>query len=143
MLKAKVENLGVDPNSGGVVVLLRAENGKLLPIWIGALEGQNIAIALAGEKPPRPLTPDLLLSVLEMLGAKLVRVEITELKENTFYARLVIEHKGIEYEIDARPSDAIALALRAEAPIYVDEKLIEEAAVEEAKVEPQGGVAEA
>ncbi len=143
MLKAKVENLGVDPNSGGVVVLLRAENGKLLPIWIGALEGQNIAIALAGEKPPRPLTPDLLLSVLEMLGAKLSRVEITELKENTFYARLVIEHKGIEYEIDARPSDAIALALRAEAPIYVDEKLVEEAAVEEAKVEPQGGVAEA
>ena len=143
MLKAKVENLGVDPNSGGVVVLLRAENGKLLPIWIGALEGQNIAIALAGEKPPRPLTPDLLLSVLEMLGAKLSRVEITELKENTFYARLVVEHKGIEYEIDARPSDAIALALRAEAPIYVDEKLIEEAAVEEAKVEPQGGVAEA
>ena len=143
MLKAKVENLGVDPNSGGVVVLLRAENGKLLPIWIGALEGQNIAIALAGEKPPRPLTPDLLLSVLDMLGGKLVRVEITELKDNTFYARLVIEHKGIEYEIDARPSDAIALALRAEAPIYVDEKLLEEAAVEEAKVEPQGGVAEA
>ncbi len=143
MLKAKVENLGVDPNSGGVVVLLRAENGKLLPIWIGALEGQNIAIALAGEKPPRPLTPDLLLSVLEMFGGKLSRVEITELKENTFFARLVIEHKGIEYEIDARPSDAIALALRAEAPIYVDEKLVEEAAVEEAKVEPQGGVAEA
>ncbi len=143
MLKAKVENLGVDPNSGGVVVLLRAENGKLLPIWIGALEGQNIAIALAGEKPPRPLTPDLLLSVLEMFGGKLSRVEITELKENTFYARLVVEHKGIEYEIDARPSDAIALALRAGAPIYVDEKLIEEAAVEEAKVEPQGGVAEA
>jgi len=143
MLKAKVENLGVDPNSGGVVVLLRAENDKLLPIWIGALEGQNIAIALAGEKPPRPLTPDLLLSVLDMLGGKLVRVEITELKDNTFYARLVIEHKGIEYEIDARPSDAIALALRADAPIYVDEKLLEEAAVEEAKVEPQGGVAEA
>ncbi len=143
MLKAKVENLGVDPNSGGVVVLLRAENGKLLPIWIGALEGQNIAIALAGEKPPRPLTPDLLLSVLDMLGGKLARVEITELKENTFYARLVIEHRGIEYEIDARPSDAIALALRAEAPILVDEKLLEEAAVEEAQVEPQGGVAEA
>jgi bifunctional DNase/RNase len=143
MLKAKVENLGVDPNSGGVVVLLRAENGKLLPIWIGALEGQNIAIALAGEKPPRPLTPDLLLSVLDMLGGKLARVEITELKENTFYARLVIEHRGIEYEIDARPSDAIALALRAEAPILVDENLLEEAAVEEAQVEPQGGVAEA
>jgi len=143
MLKAKVENLGVDPNSGGVVVLLRAENGKLLPIWIGALEGQNIAIALAGEKPPRPLTPDLLLSVLEMLGGKLKRIEITELKDNTFYARLIVEHRGIEYEIDARPSDAIALALRADAPIYVDEKLLEEAAVEEAKVEPEGGVAEA
>ncbi len=143
MLKAKVENLGVDPNSGGVVVLLRAENGKLLPIWIGALEGQNIAIALAGEKPPRPLTPDLLLSVLEMLGGKLKRIEITELKDNTFYARLIVEHRGIEYEIDARPSDAIALALRTDAPIYVDEKLLEEAAVEEAKVEPEGGVAEA
>ena len=143
MLKAKVENLGVDPNSGGVVVLLRAENGKLLPIWIGALEGQNIAIALAGEKPPRPLTPDLLLSVLELLGGKLKRIEITELKDNTFYARLIVENRGIEYEIDARPSDAIALALRADAPIYVDEELLEEAAVEEAKIEPQGGVPEA
>ncbi len=143
MLKATVENLGVDPNTGGVVVLLRAENGKLLPIWIGALEGQNIAIALAGEKPPRPLTPDLLLSVLEVLGGKLERVEITELKDNTFYARLIINARGMEYEIDARPSDAIALALRAGAPILVDEGLLEEHAVEEAQIETQKGVAEA
>jgi len=143
MLKATVENLGVDPNTGGVVVLLRAENGKLLPIWIGALEGQNIAIALSGEKPPRPLTPDLLLSVLEVLGGKLERVEITELKDNTFYARLIINARGMEYEIDARPSDAIALALRAGAPILVDEGLLEEHAVEEAQIETQKGVAEA
>ncbi len=143
MLKAKVENLGVDPNTGGVVVLLRAENGKLLPIWIGALEGQHIAIALAKEAPPRPLTPDLLLSVLDMLGGKLLRVEITELRDNTFFARLVIEHRGIEYEIDARPSDAIALALRVDAPIYIDENLMEAHAVEEGSIEPQGGVAEA
>ncbi len=143
MLKATVENLGVDPNTGGVVVLLRAENGKLLPIWIGALEGQNIAIALAGEKPPRPLTPDLLLSVLEVLGGKLERVEITELKDNTFYARLIVNARGMEYEIDARPSDAIALALRAGAPILVDEGLLEEHAVEEAQIETQKGVAEA
>lgn len=143
MLKATVENLGVDPNTGGVVVLLRAESGKLLPIWIGALEGQNIAIALAGEKPPRPLTPDLLLSVLEVLGGKLERVEITELKDNTFFARLIINARGMEYEIDARPSDAIALALRAGAPILVDEGLLEEHAVEEAQIESQKGVAEA
>ena len=143
MVKAKLENLGVEAQSGNVVALLRAETGELLPIWIGPLEAQNIAVAMAGEKPPRPLTPDLLLSVLEMLGGKLKRVEITELKDGTYFARLVIEHRGIEYEIDARPSDAIALALRTDAPIYVDEKLLEEAAVEEAKVEPEGGVAEA
>ncbi|AEB12262.1 bifunctional nuclease family protein [Marinithermus hydrothermalis] len=143
MVTAKVENLGVEASSGNVVVLLRAETGKLLPIWIGPLEAQNIAIALGGEKPPRPLTPDLMLSVMEMLGATLKRVEITELKEGTFYARLIIEHRGIEYEIDARPSDSLALALRAQAPIWVNEDVLEEASIDEGRFEPHGSTPEA
>ncbi|WP_117237460.1 bifunctional nuclease family protein [Thermus sediminis] len=138
MLGAKIETLGVDPQNGSVVVLLRTENEKLLPIVIGPLEGHHIMVALQGEKPPRPLTPDLLLSVMEMLQARLNRVEIIDLKEGTFYARLILEHRGIELEVDARPSDAMALALRAKAPILVAEEVVERAGVEEASLKPQG-----
>ena len=143
MVKAKLENLGVEAQSGNVVALLRAETGELLPIWIGPLEAQNIAVALAGEKPPRPLTPDLLLSVMEMLGGKLKRIEITELKDGTYYARLVIESRGIEYEIDSRPSDAMALAVRTGAEILVDENVLEEGKIDEADFEPHGPTPEA
>lgn len=90
------------------------------------------------EKPPRPLTPDLLLSVMEMLQAKLKRVEIVDLRDGTFYARLILEHRGIELEVDARPSDAMALALRAGAPILVAEEVVEKAGVEEANIRPHG-----
>ncbi|KGQ22927.1 bifunctional nuclease family protein [Thermus filiformis] len=138
MLAAKIETLGVDPQNGSVVVLLRAGD-KLLPIVIGPLEAHHIMVALQGEKPPRPLTPDLLLSVMEMLQARLKRVEITDLKDGTFYARLILEHRGIELEVDARPSDAMALALRAGAPIFVTEEVVEKAGVEEASLQAPGG----
>jgi len=143
MVKAKLENLGVEAQSGNVVALLRAETGEILPIWIGPLEAQNIAVAMAGEKPPRPLTPDLLLSVMEMLGGKLKRIEITELKDGTYYARLVIDHRGIDYEIDARPSDAMALAARTGVDILIDEKVLEEGKIEETDFEPHGPTPEA
>ena len=130
MLHAKIETLGVDPQNGSVVVLL--------PIVIGPLEAHHIVVALQGEKPPRPLTPDLLLSVMEMLQAKLKRVEIVDLRDGTFYARLILEHRGIELEVDARPSDAMALALRAGAPILVAEEVVEKAGVEEANIRPHG-----
>ena len=138
MLHAKIETLGVDPQNGSVVVLLRTENDKLLPIVIGPLEAHHSVVALQGEKPPRPLTPDLLLSVMEMLQAKLKRVEIVDLRDGTFYARLILEHRGIELEVDARPSDAMALALRAGAPILVAEEVVEKAGVEEANIRPHG-----
>ena len=122
MLHAKIETLGVDPQNGSVVVLLRTENDKLLPIVIGPLEAHHIVVALQGEKPPRPLTPDLLLSVMEMLQAKLKRVEIVDLRDGTFYARLILEHRGI----------------RAGAPILVAEEVVEKAGVEEANIRPHG-----
>lgn len=137
MLHAKIETLGVDPQNGSVVVLLRTENDKLLPIVIGPL-GPTTSWWPSKEKPPRPLTPDLLLSVMEMLQAKLKRVEIVDLRDGTFYARLILEHRGIELEVDARPSDAMALALRAGAPILVAEEVVEKAGVEEANIRPHG-----
>ncbi len=143
MLKAKVENLGVDPTGGQVIVLLRIENGQLLPIWIGPLEAQFIAVAMSGEQPPRPLTPDLTLSIINLLGAKPLRVEISDLSEGTFYARLILSHHEIEYEVDARPSDALALALRCNCPILVDEAVVEAGSVDETRIEPHGEVPEA
>lgn len=143
MIEAKVENLGVDPNNGNVIVLLRAETGALLPIWIGPIEAQHIAVTLGGDKPPRPLTPDLMLSVLELVGAKLMRVEIVELREGTFYAQLVINYQNMDYELDSRSSDAISLALRAEVPIMVAEDVLEKGSVAENQGQSSSGIPQA
>jgi hypothetical protein len=143
MIEAKVENLGVDPNNGNVIVLLRAETGALLPIWIGPIEAQHIAVALGGDKSPRPLTPDLMLSVLELVGAKLLRVEIVELREGTFYAQLVINYQNMDYELDSRSSDAISLALRAAVPIMVAEDVLEKGSVAENQGQSNSGIPQA
>ena len=134
MVKATIEGMGVDPSNGNLIVILRAETGLVLPIVIGGLEAQNIMVHLSGEKPPRPLTPDLFINTLELLGVKVVRLEIVELKEGTFYGRLTMEQRGLEYEIDCRPSDGLALAVRAEAPILIDEKVLEDAGIDESLV---------
>ncbi len=104
------------------------EGHRRLPIIIGAFEAQAIALEMEGIKPPRPLTHDLLKQITDNLGAIVNEVIIDELKENTFFAKIILEVSGLTQEIDARPSDAIALAVRAEAPIYVAASVMDAAA---------------
>ena len=101
---------------------------RRLPIIIGAFEAQAIALEMEGIKPPRPLTHDLLKTFVDNLGANVVEVVVSELRDNTFYAKIVLEASGLSNEIDARPSDAIALAVRTFAPIFVNETVMSSAA---------------
>ena len=127
MEKIQVDILGLStsPASGGAYALILKEvNGnRRLPIIIGAFEAQSIALEMEGIKPPRPLTHDLMKNILESMGSELSEIIISELKDGTFFARLTFESQ----EIDARPSDAIALAVRFGAPIFVADKVMEEA----------------
>ncbi len=116
-------------NMGYVVFLRAKEDQRTVPIFIGAAEAQAILLFLDQMKTPRPLTHDLFKSVLDNLECRLKRVEITALRENTFYAKIFLECNGMESAIDARPSDAMALALRCAAPIYVAEDVMETAGV--------------
>jgi uncharacterized protein len=113
-----------------IVLLKTADGNKFLPIWIGHPEAAAILMKLQGASTPRPLTHDLVTDMLEQLDAQVTRITVTELKENTFYASITLAQNGSEIEIDSRPSDAIALAVRAEAPIYANERVIEESAIE-------------
>ena len=132
MQKIQCEILGLSssPSTGGAyAILLKEVNGnRRLPIIIGAFEAQAIALEIEGIKPPRPLTHDLLKHITDNLGATIVEVVIDELRENTFFAKIILEVSALTNEIDARPSDAIALAVRAQAPIYVSETVMEVAA---------------
>jgi uncharacterized protein len=113
-----------------IVLLKTADGNKFLPIWIGHPEAAAILMKLQSQAPPRPMTHDLLSDVLEQLGAQIVRITVTELRENTFYAQITLQQDGSEIEVDSRPSDAIALAIRAEAPIFAADRVIEESAIE-------------
>jgi bifunctional DNase/RNase len=113
-----------------IVLLKTAEGNKFLPIWIGHPEAAAILMKLQSQAPPRPMTHDLLSDMLEQLGASIVRITVTELRENTFYAQITLQQDGGEIDIDSRPSDAIALAIRAEAPIFAADRVIEESAIE-------------
>ena len=113
-----------------IVLLKTAEGNKYLPIWIGHPEAAAILMRLQGASTPRPMTHDLVTDILSQLDAEVVRITVTELKENTFYASITVSQNGSEIEIDSRPSDAIALAVRAEAPIFVADQVIEESAIE-------------
>jgi uncharacterized protein len=113
-----------------IVLLKTAEGNKFLPIWIGHPEAAAILMKLQGAATPRPMTHDLLTDMLEKLEARVIRIAVTELRENTFYAVVTVAVDGSEIEIDSRPSDAIALAVRADAPIFVDDSVIEESAIE-------------
>ena len=114
-----------------VIVLKEREGNRLLPVVIGIAEVNAIKLKLSGIKPPRPLTHDLLVSIIENLGAKLHKVVIDRLHNNTFYAKLYLARNGKEVLIDARPSDSVALALRAGVPIYVEEEVLGAAGVSE------------
>jgi uncharacterized protein len=113
-----------------IVLLKTADGNKFLPIWIGHAEAAAILMKLQSQTAPRPMTHDLMSDMLEQLGAQLVRITVTELRENTFYAQITVVQDGQEIEVDSRPSDAIALAIRAEAPIFAADRVIEESAIE-------------
>ena len=113
-----------------IVLLKTADGNKFLPIWIGHPEAAAILMKLQGAATARPMTHDLFSETLSQLEAHVTRVCVTELRENTFYATITIQQNGGEIEVDSRPSDAIALAVRAEAPIFADDRVIEESAIE-------------
>lgn len=125
-IQVDIFGLSTSPASGGAYALILKEvNGnRRLPIIIGAFEAQSIALEMEGIKPPRPLTHDLMKNILESVGADLAEIIISELRDGTFYAKLSLDSQ----EIDARPSDAIALAVRFGAPIFVSDKVMDEAA---------------
>jgi hypothetical protein len=134
-VEVTVEGLLLDPSTGSPVVRLvekksgRVASGRELPIWIGPFEAQAIALEIQGVPPPRPLTHDLMKQLVERLGGKVKRVDIGELKDNTYFATLHVEGpSGGDLSVDARPSDAIALALRFKGPIMVEEGLFAKAA---------------
>jgi uncharacterized protein len=113
------------------IVLLKTTDGnKFLPIWIGHPEAAAILMKLQGATTPRPMTHDLVTDMLSQLDAQVVRITVTELRDSTFYAQITVQQDGSEIEVDSRPSDAIALAIRAEAPIFVADRVIEESAIE-------------
>ncbi len=136
LVEVRVKSLGLDRSSNNPVVILQEEAGeRILPIWIGPGEASAIAMQLADWTFSRPLTHDLLVSVLGGLGGSLERVIITEVVENTYFAQLIIQRNGSVISVDARPSDSIAVALRVHAKIFAEEALLEQATVEMAEEE--------
>jgi bifunctional DNase/RNase len=113
-----------------IVLLKTADGNKFLPIWIGHPEAAAILMKLQGATTPRPMTHDLVTDILGQLDAQVIRITVTELRENTFYAEITVQQNGAEIQIDSRPSDAIALAIRADAPIFAADEVIEESGIE-------------
>lgn len=143
MIEVEVASLGMDKASNTPVVILKEVGGeRLLPIWIGPGEASAIAMELAGVKFSRPLTHDLLNTIVRSMGSELVRVLITKVVDNTYYASLVFRRNGEVITIDSRPSDSVALALRAAAPIFADGALLDRTAVEVHGATLEPGVAD-
>ena len=127
-IRMRIKGLMLDPSSNLPIVILRdEENSIFLPIWIGVFEANAIALEMEDVEPPRPLTHDLLKDLLETVGASVSKILISALEESTFFAQIHLEVDSEEKILDARPSDAIALALRVEAPIFVLPDVLEEA----------------
>lgn len=136
LVEVRVQSLGLDRSSNTPVVILKEEEGeRVLPIWIGPGEASAIAMQLADMEFSRPLTHDLLVSVLAGLGGTLRKVVITRVEKSTYYAELLIQQNGEALSVDARPSDSIAVALRLQAPIFAREELLERASIEVAEDE--------
>jgi uncharacterized protein len=125
----EVMGLNLEAASGAPLVLLREQDApyRVVPIFIGGREAVAIALALSGEPPPRPLTHDLLAAVIEGLDARVDHVEVTEVREGTFHAELAVQGPQGGVNLDSRPSDAIALALRVDAPLFVSEEVLDQA----------------
>ena len=125
-IEVKIRGLMMDPSSGTPIIILKDINSEtMLPIWVGAYEANAIALEIEKISPQRPMTHDLLRNVILEMGANVERVVVTELRDNTFFAMIIMKDRaGDSVMIDARPSDAIALALRVDCPIFVNEEVI-------------------
>ncbi len=133
-----VSGLTVDPLTNSPIVILKEIDGeRTLPIWIGLLEATAIASELEGIKFSRPMTHDLLKNILDTIDLKVSKVEVCDLKNNTYFALIYVNHRGKEITIDARPSDALALSLRMGAPIFVSEEVIDKSSQIDLKAEPE------
>ncbi len=130
MIRVTVDSIRVNLLSQQRMVMLReVNNRRYLPIWIDAYQAEAIGAAIQGHEPPRPMTHDLLRNVIHELGGSVQYIAITQLLDQTFYANIVVDVRGVRREIDARPSDAIALGLRIDVPIYVAEQVLDQAAM--------------
>jgi hypothetical protein len=130
MIEMELTGVRVELPTNQPIVLLRERAGeRYLPIWIGAAEAAAIALSLQGVVTPRPMTHDLLKSILDDLSVRVGRIIVTELRESTFYATIELERGAERYEISSRPSDAIALAVRTSTPIFASDEVLEEAAI--------------
>ncbi len=131
LIEVVVEAVGMSRIDMNPVVLLKEKAGeRYLPIWIGLAEANAISVVIEGTSVERPLTSDLLRSVIDTLGASVDSIVINDLKNNTFYASLVLNAKWMQVEVDSRPSDAIGIAVRARAPIYVKEEVLDKAGIQ-------------
>lgn len=139
MIRVRVVGVALDPSQQHVILLkpvdTDADGERVLPVWIGAQEAMSIMVAIEGTPPPRPLSHDLMTAMLGELSASVDRVEVTHLDEGTFHARLVLNTPGGQRTFDARPSDAIALGSRVDAPIWVADAVFAEAGVPDEAVE--------
>ena len=142
LVRVKVERVTLDTATSRFVVILKDEKkNRWLPIVVGSTEAQAIALQLENISPPRPLTHDLIKNLLESISATISKIVVNDLRENTYFALLGLELNGQSQDIDARPSDAIALALRMQAPIFVEESVMKKASIseKEAAVEESEG----
>lgn len=133
MVEANLEDVAVAAGGSHFLLLLKTTEAtpRVLPMVIDALQAQSLLAARKGQTPPRPLTHDLFVSTLEMLNATVKEVAIKSVEDGTFYADILLDRAGMEFQIDARPSDAVALAVRTGAVIHIDEAVLEDSAMEE------------
>lgn len=135
-----IHGLAMDPKNNSPILLLKEEGAKrALPVWIGFYEANAIATCLAGMESPRPMTHDLLFNTITEAGYSVSKVVITELKDTTFYAVIYLTSETGQKELDSRPSDAVALAVRSEAPIFVMEDVLDQSAVDMSAIEDETG----
>ena len=126
LVEAQIGGLALDVTTNSPVVTLSPKDSKkILPIWIGHYEAWAIGMEMSGVVSKRPLTHDLLYGIVKSMGGEIEKIVVTELKEQTFFAKILITHNGSVIEVDARPSDSIAIALKAKAPIFVNEELFQ------------------
>lgn len=128
----KVRGLMFDPYNNAYIVILRdEESADMLPIWVGKAEASAISLALEQVTAPRPMTHDLMKNILDAVNAKVISVVVTDLNDNTYFAKIHLTYEDSEYSVDSRPSDAIALALRTDAPIFAQEAVLRKQTSEE------------